>query len=321
MGRHLIKRKMIDYKNMYSEAQKLFDQLGEKIDPKMLAIELSAAQKQLTLVAKAMFFDADVIILDEPTSALTDEEVQRLFKILMQLKDMGKTLIYISHRLDEILQLSDSTTVLRDGKYVGTYDTAELTKEQMINLMLGHSMEKQYPIKSAKIGDVVFGIKDFTRKNEYKDISFEVHSGEVFGIYGLLGSGRSEIVETIFGLRKKEQGTIILNGKEVNIKNPRDAKNKGITLLTEDRRERGMMPGLSVAENFALTNLRKYAKTFLNVISKKSISKDTKEYTEIFSIKGSSGGHERRGSAGNCCGDHCSRRRGCISEGQCDRQR
>jgi ABC-type sugar transport system ATPase subunit len=288
MGRHLKKKSVIDRKKMYEDASALFKKLGEDINPQMLAKYMSAAQKQLTLVAKAMYFDADVIIFDEPTAALTDKEAENLFNIINQLKDLGKTIIYISHRLDEIIKLSNSTTILRDGKYVGTFLTKDLTKKDMINHMLGHSIEKQYPDRTATPKEVVLSVQNLTRKNEFKNVSFEVRAGEIFGIYGLLGSGRSEVAETIFGLRHKDAGEIFLNQKPITVKDPQDAIGKGIGMLTEDRRERGILPILSISKNFAITNLKKYSKSVFNVINRKNIEKDFREYINIFHVRAES---------------------------------
>ena len=289
MGRHLKKNNVIDRQRMQMEAEALFKKLNEDIDSKMLAENLSAAQKQLTLVAKAMYYDADVIIFDEPTAALTDKEAENLFAIINQLKNIGKTIIYISHRLDEILRISNSTTVLRDGKFIGTFPTQNLTKEDMINYMLGHSIEKQYPDRTSAIKEVVLSVKNLTRNHEFQDISFDVRAGEIFGIYGLLGSGRSELAETIYGLRQKDSGEVVLDEKQIAIKGPQDAIKRGISLLTEDRRERGILPKLSIEKNFAITNLKKYSSSVLKTIDNKSITDDLNTYTNIFHIRAESG--------------------------------
>jgi methyl-galactoside transport system ATP-binding protein len=230
--------------------------------------------------------NAKVIIMDEPTSSLTENEVELLFKIINKLKNNGVSIIYISHKIEEILQIADEVTVMRDGKKVGTWMANELTEDMIISKMVGRDMTQRFPDRENVPGDVVLKVKGMTSPftNSFKDVSFELRKGEVLGIGGLVGSQRTELVEALFGLRTIEGGKIYINGKETKINSPIDAKKQKIALLTEERRATGIFPVLSVLENTVVANSNKYKK-FHFLLDDKSRKSDTKKAIEKLRVK------------------------------------
>jgi methyl-galactoside transport system ATP-binding protein len=250
----------VDHRVMRERTAALFQDLGMHIDPEARVGTLSVSKVQSCEIAKAVSYNAKVIIMDEPTSSLTENEVEHLFRIIGGLKARGVAVIYISHKMEEILRISDDVTIMRDGKLVGTWPASELTEQAIIRAMVGRDLTHRFPPRANNPGEVVLRVTGLTSPHakSFKDVSFELRRGEVLGIGGLVGAQRTELVEAIFGIRAVSAGTIELKGRKVRIDSPEDAKRLGMALLTEDRRGSGIFPALSVLENSAIANLRRY---------------------------------------------------------------
>lgn len=243
-----------------NRAAELFSQLGVKIPLNVPCRRLSVAQQQLVEIAKALSQDVRILVMDEPSAALTPQEVEKLFAIIRNLQKKGIGIIYISHRLDEIFDIADRITVLRDGQYVGETPASEMTRQQMIEMMVGRSIENEFPKQAADIGDVRLSVKNLNRGTTVKDVSFEVRRGEILGLTGLVGAGRTEVVRLLFGADQPDSGSISLDGKCLNIRSPSIAIRAGICLLTEDRKSQGLILCRSVRENFSLPNLPQFSR-------------------------------------------------------------
>ncbi len=275
LGREPMKNKfMCDNKALYTEAEELFKKLNLEVDVYAKMKDLTVAKQQMVEIAKAVSHDANIVIMDEPTSALTDAEVEDLFRIIADLKAKNVAIIYISHKMDEIFRISDDITVFRDGTYVGTDRAANLNNEKLIEMMVGRKITNMFPKIPCPIGDVMFKVENLNSGKQVKNVSFEVRKGEILGFAGLVGAGRTETMETIFGMRKKDSGKIWLNGKELDIKSPRDAIDNKIGLLTEDRRGNGIFGLLSITDNTTVANWGAYGMPMNN----KQMLKDTEEY-------------------------------------------
>lgn len=249
-------------KEMIRQTEDLLKSLEVNIDPNAKIRTLSVAQQQMCEIAKAISYNAELIIMDEPTSAITESEVNHLFKIIKNLVKEGITIIYITHKMDEVFTITDEITVLRDGTYIDTLLTKDTSNDELIKLMVGREITDMYPDRNVEIGNVYLKVENLTREGEFEDISFEVRRGEILGVAGLMGSGRSEAMETLFGIRKKTSGKIYINGKETVINNPRDAIANGLALLTEDRKYSGCFLPLSVCVNIVISSLRKFCNYF-----------------------------------------------------------
>lgn len=281
LGREPRKGMIIDKKKMREDTIELFKSLAVELDPDMLMGDLTVAQQQMVEIAKAVSYHSDIVIMDEPTSSLTETEVGHLFRIIRQLRDEGVGIIYISHKMDEIFQICDEITVYRDGTYVG-HDLAKDTNvDDLITKMVGREMTDMFPKVDCPIGEVVLQVEGLKSGKQVKNVSFELRKGEILGFAGLVGAGRTETVETIFGMRNKDAGKISLRGKEVNIKSPEDAIADKIALLTEDRRGNGIVGIRSVADNTILANLKAYGFP----LNHKKIKQDTEEFVKKLNVK------------------------------------
>ncbi len=251
---------VIDHEKMYEDAARVLKEVHLDFDPHAKLGSLSVSQMQLVEIAKAVSADCKVLILDEPTSSLTAAEVEALFTIINELRDRGVSIVYISHKMDEILRISDEVTIMRDGQYIGTWDAKGLTTDFIITKMVGRELSNLYPPRENVPGEVVFEVEDFTSINpkSFRHASFNVRKGEILGVAGLVGAQRTELMEGIFGLRHHNAGTIRFKGQELKISQPRDAINNGIALLTEDRRATGILGVLSIADNVSIASLNKY---------------------------------------------------------------
>ncbi len=245
------------------QARALFARIGVEIDPNALCGELTVAQQQVVEIAKALSQEARIIVMDEPTAALTPREVEGLLKVIGELRAQGIGIIYISHRLDEIDEIADRVTILRDGSHVATRDKSKLQRDEMIELMVGRSLEKEFPFRECQPGNVRLAVKNLSRSSKVRNVSFELRAGEIVGLTGLVGAGRTETARLIFGADKKDSGTVELDGKPIGATSPRDAINCGICLLTEDRKSQGLILGQTVQENFGLPNLKQFTQTGL----------------------------------------------------------
>lgn len=246
---------LVNKQKQLKESWKLLKSVDLNINPNRKISSLSVAEMQMVEIIKAVSYDADIIIMDEPTSAITGREVEKLFYIIRQLKKQGKAIIYISHKLDEIMEICDRVTVLRDGCYIDTKDIACINKEIMISMMVGRELKEMFDKECTDIGDTCLEIKNFSLKGQYKDINFKVRYGEILGIAGLMGAGRTELVESIFGIRKKDSGELFLGDKKINIRNPMDAIKLKIALVTEDRKLFGLNLKETVKNNITLLSL------------------------------------------------------------------
>lgn len=242
--------------------QELFDELEIDIDPDKKMVDLSIANMQMVEIATAISYNSKLIIMDEPTSAITEKEVAHLFRMINNLRDKGVAIIYITHKMDEVFQISDDVTVLRDGTFVGMKTASELDKNSLIAMMVGRELTNFFPKIDVPIGDVKMEVKNLTLPGKFEDVSFEVRKGEILGIAGLMGSGRTEVVESIFGVYPPESGQIFIDGKEVKIKQPMDAIAAGMGLLTEDRKLTGLFLPLSVMDNMVYSSIGNYVGRF-----------------------------------------------------------
>lgn len=244
-----------DKKAMRAEVRKILDRLGVSIDPQQRMSELSVGQQQMIEIAKALMVDAKVIIMDEPTAALTQSETEVLFQVVRSLKEKGVSIVYISHRMEEIFELCDRITVLRDGSYIDTKRIQDTDMNDVVKMMIGQEIGERYPLREASIGEVVFKVEGLTCPGVFKDVSFEVHAGEVLGVSGLMGAGRTEIMQAIFGNMPHVTGKLFLNGEEIHNHNPGQAMKNGIGFITEDRKTEGLMLEESIRKNISLANL------------------------------------------------------------------
>lgn len=246
-------------KKMYKATKEIFDKLEITVDPKTVMSKMPVSQRQMVEIAKAVSYNSKIIVFDEPTSSLTEEEVEHLFKIINMLKSRGCGIIYISHKMAEILRISDEVTIMRDGKKIETKPAKELTTDEIIRLMVGRELTNRYPEKTNKKGEVFLEVNNLSaRYSKLKDVSFKAHKGEIIGVAGLDGSGRTELLENLFGIASRETGTIIKDGKTIENKNARDAIKNGFALLTEERRATGIFGILNIRENTVISSLSRY---------------------------------------------------------------
>jgi putative ribose/galactose/methyl galactoside import ATP-binding protein len=286
---------------MFRKTRELFDEWKINIDPKARMKDLTVSKQQMVEIAKAISYDAKIIIMDEPTSAIPEREVAHLHGMIKRLTDFGVAIIYITHKMDEVFRISDDITVFRDGKHVGSYPAKELDRDKLIKLMVGRELTDLFPKEEAEIGDVVLSVQGLNRGSVVKDVSFELHRGEILGLAGLMGAGRTEVLETIFGIEKADSGEVVLNGKTLRIKQPSDAIRAGMALLTEDRKLNGIMGVLSVRDNITAAALPRYSpRGVLRVGEMRKDSEDQREKLRIKTpslsqlIKNLSGGNQQK---------------------------
>ncbi len=246
----------IDHLEMRRKTEELFKRLNIEIDPVVEVGTLSVANRQMVEIAKAVSFNSDVLIMDEPTSALTEREVTHLFQIIRALKAEGKGIIYITHKMNELFDIADEVSIFRDGKYIATKNSKDLTRDEIIRMMVGREITQLFPKETVPIGNVKLSVKGLTLNGIFKDVSFDVREGEILGIAGLVGSGRSNIAETIFGVTPASSGAIEIDGKRVNIKSPAVAMHNGMAFLTEDRKETGCFLLLDIQDNTQMAVLQ-----------------------------------------------------------------
>lgn len=282
LGQEPCRFSFIKQKELISKAQAILDKLGFKINPKKLMCRLSVADRQLVEIAKALSHDADVIIMDEPTSALDTEDTKRLFKTLRELADQGKSIIYVSHRLEEIFDIADRWSMFRDGKSVGSGYVKDITRSDLIELMIGTNLEQEFVKENQPKDHILFSAKNISISGKLDNINLSVRQGEIFGIYGLVGAGRSEFCHAIFGLDSAAEGEIIINGQQIK-RSAKSAIENKIAYVTEDRKESGLVLSSSVAENIALTSLK--ANTPFHFIHQKKEQSRVLDMIDKFKIK------------------------------------
>ena len=286
LGRYPKKGLFIDEDKMYKDTKEIFARLDIDIDPKTKVSRLSVSQMQMLEIAKAVSYDSKVLILDEPTSSLTENEVKHLFKIIRKLQGSGIGIVYISHKMEEITEICDEITILRDGKWVTTEKVKDLNTDQIINLMVGRDLTNRFPDKTNKPGEVILEVENLTAKRpkSIEDVSFTLRKGEILGVAGLVGSKRTDIVETLFGVIEKKSGTVKIDGKTVEIRNPKEATANGLALITEERRATGIYSMLDIKFNSIISNTKNY-KTLLGLLDDSKIEKDTKWAIDSMRVK------------------------------------
>jgi len=292
---------VIDYKAMRLEVKKIFDILNMKIDPDVKIKDLGMAQKQMVEIAKALTFKSKILILDEPTASLSQREVDALFDVIRNLKNKGVGIVYISHRLEEIFELCDRVTVIRDGQYVSTKDVSQTDKDSLVSDMVGRSMSSYYPKNDTQIGEKVFEVKGLSLDGLLKDINFTVNKGEILGFSGLAGSGRTELAQAICGLIKKSSGDLYLNGEKLKVNSYNEAMNNGIVYVSEDRGKYGLVVDMSIKHNITMPQLKKVSKlTFINPKIEEKIATrymkdvDVKAPDTDFLVTNLSGGNQQK---------------------------
>lgn len=299
----------VNKKELNQKTQELLDEyeLAEFIRPEMKMKDLNIAQTQMMEIVKAVSYNSRVIIMDEPTSSLSDKETDILFGIIENLKAKKVGIIYISHRMEEVFQLADRISVLRDGKFIGCVKTEEATPEELINMMVGRELEGGYPPNTAPKGDVVLEIKNFTRKGVFEDVSLKVHAGEILGMSGLVGAGRSEVMRALVGYDPIDSGEVLLDGRPVKIKHPQDAVRNHIIMASEDRKALGLILSRSIKENIAVQNFKKLSTAgFIKQLKEKKVCDEyarqmTTKMNGIDDMAGSlSGGNQQKVVLAKC---------------------
>lgn len=284
MGKEIKKKfGFCDQKAMRKKSEEALARLGVNISPAEVMSNLSVGQQQMIEICKALMVDAKVIIMDEPTAALTQSETKVLFEVIQSLRKQGISIVYISHRMEEIFELCDRISVLRDGTYIGTKIIAETNMNEIVKMMIGREIGERYPARDCKIGETVLEVSGLTKNGVFKNVDFEVKAGEVLGVSGLMGAGRTEIMQAIFGNLSYEEGQIKINGQQVTIKTPIQAMRNGIGFITEDRKVEGLLLEESIEKNIALTNLSRISNNF--VLNRKKESDLVKKGIEDLRIR------------------------------------
>ena len=302
LGRFPTKGGLVNTRKMYNDTKAVFERLNIDVDPRTVIGNLSVSKRQMVEIAKAVSYNARILVLDEPTSSLTEDEVEHLFRIIDQLTAEGVGIIYISHKMDEILRISDDVTVMRDGQWVATKPAKELTMDEIIRLMVNREMSNRFPPKNNTPGDVLLEVEGVSGAYEptCHEVSFQLHAGEVLGVAGLVGSRRTELLNTIFGYFTRGEGTMKLHGKEIVNANSAEARKNGFALITEERRATGIFPQMSITFNSIIANVGNYGKFLL---SGRKMNKDTdwvidairvKTPTKRTRIKSLSGGNQQK---------------------------
>ena len=303
LGRFPLKAGLVDHKKMYNDTKAVLDDLEIKVDPKAIIGTMAVSQRQMLEIAKAVSYNAKILVLDEPTSSLTSEEVEHLFRIMRRLCEQGVGIIYISHKMDEIKRISDEVTIMRDGQWISTDKTENLSTDDIIKRMVNREMTNRFPAKDNVPSDVLMEVSHLTGKYmpTCQDVSFGLRAGEVLGVAGLVGSRRTELLSTIFGIMARESGEIKLNGKPISNKTPRQSIKNGFAMLTEERRATGIFPYANILFNTVISNLGSYKKGLL--LSDKKMTADTdwsissmhiKTPSQKTLIKNLSGGNQQK---------------------------
>jgi ribose transport system ATP-binding protein len=274
----------IQWRTIHDEAQQILDHIGVHIDPSALAGKLSVGYQQVVEIAKAISYQAKVIIMDEPTSSLSGKEVQYLYALIKELQAKGVALIFISHKIDEVVEIADTISVLRDGELVGTHPAEDISREDIIHLMVGRHVGDLYAPKSSGTGAEIFRVEGLTREPYFRNISFSLQKGEILGFAGLVGSGRTEVVRAIFGADALEAGALFLHDQPIRLSNPREAIKHGICYLTEDRKQLGLFLNMSMRFNIIAASLRKFVSKLLFLVQGK-IKEDSRHYVRYMDIR------------------------------------
>mgnify|MGYP004469839785 FL=1 len=301
LGREPIKNGFIDYKKMYRDTEELLKNLNIDLNPKTKMGKLRVADQQLVEIAKAVSQNARILIMDEPTSSITDREVENLYGIIRDLKMRKTGIIYISHKMEEVYTITDQITVLRDGASIATWNTKEATNDMVVKAMVGRELTEQYPKRDVKIGDTILELKDFTQEGVFENISFKLHRGEILGLVGLVGAGRTETMQALFGITKPDRGEVYLKGQKVEFKKPVDAIKNGLAYVTEDRKGEGLVLPMSIAHNITLPSMKELSRKIF-VKQKEEKDKVGKEIEDLkvkttspnLAVKNLSGGNQQK---------------------------
>ncbi|MGF1689408.1 sugar ABC transporter ATP-binding protein [Photobacterium japonica] len=287
LGREPVKGpfQLIDHAKMYRDTEELLQRLNLQLDPRTQMHELTVATMQMVEIAKAISYHSKIIIMDEPTSALTDKEVTHLFEIIEMLKSKGVAIVYISHKMGEIFQICDDITVFRDGCYIGEREAQSTNNDELVQMMVGRDLGDVFPPPTAKPGKIRLEVKNLTVDGAFNDINFKLHEGEILGIAGLVGAGRTELIETLFGVRHKDQGEIWINGNEVEIHTPQDAIRHKMAFLTEDRRQSGLYLMLDIFANTSIAHLDAYRNKVVNVLDVRKMRQDSEQHCQKLRVK------------------------------------
>ncbi len=304
LGRFPMKGIFIDEAKMYEDTLAIFKTLDIDLDPKRKIYDMQVAEKQMVEIAKAVSYDSKILVMDEPTSSLTEKEVNHLFNIIRSLKARGVGIVYISHKMEELAQIADDVTIFRDGRWIATRAVADITTDEIINLMVGRDLTNRFPPKTNKPQEVILNVEGLTAKYQpsIKDVSFELRHGEILGIAGLVGSKRTDVLESLFGVRTLEAGQIILHGRKIANSNPRLAIRNGFALITEERRETGIFSELDIKFNATLANIDQYQKKSILLDNRKMVkdsewvvdSMRVKTPTLMTKIRSLSGGNQQK---------------------------
>ena len=274
---------LIDKRRMLADTQALFERWEISLNPRRVMKTLSVAQTQMVEIAKAISYESRLIIMDEPTSAISEREVEHLHGMIRSLRGTGVAIVYITHKMDEVFRISDEVTVFRDGKHVSTLPAGELDRHRLITLMVGRELTHMFPKEPAKIGEVVMSVRGLTRKGRVEDVSFDLRKGEILGLAGLMGAGRTEVLEGIFGVAPIDAGEVLIRGKKVTIKEPSDAIAHGLGLLTEDRKLTGIMGVLPVRDNMTIASLPRFSPA--GVLQKRQMDEACRKQRDALAIK------------------------------------
>jgi inositol transport system ATP-binding protein len=274
---------LIDKRRMLADTRALFERLEITVKPGRIMKALSVAQTQMVEIAKAISYDSRLIIMDEPTSAISEREVEHLHRMIRSLRESGVAIIYITHKMDEVFRISDEVTVFRDGKHVATLPAGELDRHRLITLMVGRELTHMFPKEDVEIGEIVMSVRGLTRRGLVEDVSFDIRKGEILGLAGLMGAGRTEVLEGIFGVAPIDAGEVVIHGRKVSIKDPSDAIARGLGLLTEDRKSTGIMGVLPVRDNMTIASLPRFSPG--GVLQKRKMDEACRRQREALAIK------------------------------------
>ena len=301
LGREPVKNGFIDYRKMYQDTEELLKNLNINLNPKTKMGKLRVADQQLVEIAKAVSQNARILIMDEPTSSITDREVENLYGIIRDLKMRKTGIIYISHKMEEVYTITDQITVLRDGASIATWNTKEATNDMVVKAMVGRELTEQYPKRKVEIGDTILELKNFTQEGVFENISFKLRRGEILGLVGLVGAGRTETMQALFGITKPDSGEVYLKGQKVEFKKPVDAIKNGLAYVTEDRKGEGLVLPMSIAHNITLPSMKELSR---KIFIKQKEEKDRvgKEITDLkvkttspnLAVKNLSGGNQQK---------------------------
>ena len=301
LGREPVKNGFIDYRKMYKDTEELLKNLNINLNPKTKMGKLRVADQQLVEIAKAVSQNARILIMDEPTSSITDREVENLYGIIRDLKMRKTGIIYISHKMEEVYTITDQITVLRDGASIATWNTKEATNDMVVKAMVGRELTEQYPKRKVEIGDTILELKDFTQEGAFENISFKLRRGEILGLVGLVGAGRTETMQALFGITKPDSGEVYLKGQKVEFKKPVDAIKNGLAYVTEDRKGEGLVLPMSIAHNITLPSMKELSR---KIFIKQKEEKDRvgKEIADLkvkttspnLAVKNLSGGNQQK---------------------------